>query len=160
MTRDERTAHINSYANAHTMLVYALKEMPKEAWQYKPTPKEWSIHEIIVHLTDADLNSSVRMRTFIAQPGHTIMAYEQDEWTKKLEYHKQSMEDSLEAFKYIRKLNGQILKSLPDSVWSNTIQHPESGTMSFEKWLKIYDEHTVTHIGQMKRNVEKWKASK
>jgi hypothetical protein len=32
--------------------------------------------------------------------------------------------------------------------------------MTFERWLEIYEKHTHSHIDQMKKNYEVWKASR
>ena len=47
MTKQERNTFIESYGNAYNILVEALKEFPKEMWQWKPAPEKWSIHEVI-----------------------------------------------------------------------------------------------------------------
>ena len=46
MTNEERAQKINSYGKAYETLVEALKQFPKEMWQFKPSDG-WSIHEIV-----------------------------------------------------------------------------------------------------------------
>lgn len=157
MTPEQRTQLIQSYGNAHSLLMSALAEFPREMWQFKPAPNQWSIHEIIIHLADAEANSFVRCRCFVAESSKTIMPYNQDLWATRTDYHRQSTEDALELFRLLRKMSFDLIKRLPEGAWSATITHPESGTMAFEKWLTIYEEHTRKHIGQMRRNLEAWK---
>jgi uncharacterized damage-inducible protein DinB len=57
MNSKERHSKIAAYGAAHDLLMGALKQFPKEMWQYKPGPERWSIHEIIVHLADSEANS-------------------------------------------------------------------------------------------------------
>ena len=158
MTKDERSHLIESYGKAYDTLVNALKEFPEEMWQWKPSPEKWSIHEIIVHITDSEANSYVRCRRFIAEPGSGVYGYDQDKWAIDLKYHNQSIEDNLQLFKWLRKLSYDLVKTVDDKTWGTaTINHSENGIMKFEEWLKIYEEHIPVHIRQMKKNLEAWK---
>lgn len=160
MTGAERKQKIESYGQAPEMLEEALKQFPKEMWQFKPAPDRWSVHEILVHLADSEANSYIRARRFVAEPGQTVMAYDQDAWAKKLDYHAQSTDEAIALFRALRKSTYNFIRALPDAAWSHTVQHPESGTMTFDRWLDIYDRHTPGHIAQMQKNLEAWKAQK
>ncbi len=158
MTKDERVRLIESYGQAHDNLVTALKEFPKEMWQWKPSHEKWSVHEIIIHIADSEANSYVRCRRFIAEPGSGVYGYDQDKWAIDLKYHNQSIEDNLQLFKWLRKLSYDLIKTVDDKTWETaTIHHSENGVMKFEEWLKIYEEHIPVHIRQMRRNLEEWK---
>jgi hypothetical protein len=159
MTREERRERIESYGRGPALLVEALKEFPRSMWEYKPGPERWSIHEIIVHLADADLSSAIRCRFFIAEPGKVVTPYDQDAWAERLDYHAQNAADALELFKWIRKTTYDLLKLQPDSVFANTIRHPEHGDITLDWWLEIYDDHVKKHIGQMRRNYDTWATS-
>jgi hypothetical protein len=125
-------------------------------WDFKPRSSEWSVHEILIHLADADANAYVRFRRFIAEPGSKVMAYDQDRWANKLSYSNQNIETSLLLFKLLRSSTHSILKSLTDDVWTNTVEHSENGIMTLEDWLEIYDDHALAHIMQMKNNFKLW----
>ncbi len=72
MTPTERNELIESYGKAYDLLTEALKKYPKEMWQWKPAADKWSIHEIIIHITDSEANAYVRCRRFIAEPGSGV----------------------------------------------------------------------------------------
>ena len=160
MTTAQRAELIESYGNAYPTLQEAIREFPREMWQFKPAPNRWSIHEIIVHLADSEANSFARCRCFIAEPGKTIMAYDQDLWASRCDYHRQSTEDALELFRLLRKMSYDLIRRLPEAAWNSSVNHPEVGTMSYDQWLVIYEEHVRKHIGQMRRNLEAWQKSR
>lgn len=157
MTAEKRGELISLYGNAHELLIHALKEFPREMWQFKPEPEKWSIHEIIIHITDSEINSYSRCRCFIAEPGKTIMAYDQDQWAISLKYHQQSTGDALELFKFLRQASYNLISSLPEETWNNQIFHPENGIMKMDDWLQMYADHIPIHIRQMQRVYEAWK---
>jgi hypothetical protein len=159
MTPEQRIQRIESYGLAHTLLVEALLQFPREMWQFKPSPADWSIHEIVVHIADSEANSFVRCRRFIAEPGSTVMGYDQDRWANALNYHDQSIEDALELFRWLRLTSYRLIRDLPDSAWSSTIEHSESGTMRMDDWLLVYERHIPDHIEQMKANHQAWLAT-
>jgi hypothetical protein len=160
MTPKERKSKIRSYGKAHAELKQALRKFPKRMWKYKPAPDRWSIHEIIVHMADSEANSYVRCRRFIAEPGKQVLGYDENGWSRVLDYHRQNTEIALELFKHLRKSSYELIKSLPDSVWSNVVEHTERGIMTFDQWLETYEKHTHSHISQIQKNYELWKASR
>jgi len=159
MNQQGRLLKIEDYGNSYDYLIAALVEFPKEMWKFKPSEKEWSIHEIIIHLADSEANSFVRCRRFIAEPGKIVMAYDQDIWAQRLNYHDQDVDEALELFRMLRLSSYKLIKDLPEEIWKNTIDHPENGIMTFDEWLDIYEKHVRVHIAQMERVFNKWKNS-
>jgi hypothetical protein len=84
------------------------------------------------------------------------MAYDQDKWTTDLRYDLQDAAGALELFKWLREMSYRMIRSIPESYWSRVIQHPESGEMTMDRWLQIYENHIPLHIGQMQRNFDAW----
>ncbi len=158
MNAEERKTKIKRYGNGFDLLRETLSEIPRKAWKFKPSPSDWSIHEVIIHLADSEAMAAMRVRTLAAEPGKTIMAYDQDKWAVNLNYLEQDVDDALKFLKYIRKTTYKLLKSLPEQVFENTVVHPERDTpFSFERWLSIYPEHIPSHIEQIKNNFDLWK---
>ena len=51
-----------------------------------PIPGTWSVQEVVMHLMDSDLVGSDRMKRVIAEPGSTLLAYDENRWVKHLGY--------------------------------------------------------------------------
>jgi hypothetical protein len=156
----DRQSQIELYGRAHEQIVAALAEFPKEMWQFKPSPERWSIHEIIIHLADSETNSFVRARVFLAEPGKTIMAYDQDKWATSMNYHNLDPNTALDLFRALRKSTYELICQAPASAWYKMIVHPEAGLMTMDRWLNIYEKHIPGHIDQMRKNFEAWKQRK
>ncbi len=157
MTSDERRQKIELYGSAYTLLTEGLKRFPKEMWTFKPSPRDWSVHELIVHIADSEANSYVRCRRFIAEPGSSVMAYDGNQWAKALHYHAQSPDEALALFKWLRHNSYVLIQSLPEAVWANTVDHPENGVMTMDDWLDVYARHVPEHLEQMRAVYEVWK---
>ena len=76
MTNQERQEQIESYGRAYDRLVAALRGFPRQMWAYRPEPDDWTIHEIVVHIADSEVNSYVRGRRLIAEPGSEVLGYD------------------------------------------------------------------------------------
>jgi hypothetical protein len=112
---------------------------------------------MLAHIADSEANSYIRCRKLIAEPGAAITAYDENGWATKLAYHEQSTDDALELFKWLRLKSYNLIRVLPESVWSHTIEHPENGTMTFDDWLGVYERHIPEHLAQMQENYQEWK---
>lgn len=157
MTNNQRQQKIESYGRAYETLKSALARFPKEAWDYRPDPDRWTIKEIIIHITDSEANSYVRCRRFIAEPGKDLMAYDESQWARALDYGQQSADVSLELFRWLRQSSYELIRDLPEAVWGHANYHPENGMMTMGDWLDTYERHVRDHVAQMEENYELWK---
>ena len=153
---EERAQKIESYGLAHPQLVAALARFPRGMWQYRPAPERWTIHEIIIHIADSEANSYIRCRRFLAEPGSTVLGYDEKKWAGELHYHDQSIDDALELFKWLRRKSYTLIKDLAEPVWANTVYHTENGEMTLDEWLNTYERHIPEHIAQMQANYDDW----
>jgi len=160
MNKEDRDRKIESYGNAYPLLVSALERFPKEMWQYRPSSSDWTIHEIIIHITDSEVNSYVRCRRLIAEPGGTVLGYNENKWAGELHYQDQSTDDALVLFKWLRRKSYTLIKDLPEAVWENTVNHSESGVMTMYDWLNTYERHIPEHIEQMQAVYGHWTQQK
>lgn len=158
MPDNDRTRRIELYGGAYEKLTAALDRYPREMWSYKSPSEDWTIHEIVVHITDSEANSFIRCRRFIAEPGETVMSYDESSWARVLDYAGQSTEDALQLFRWLRGNTYKLITSLPDETWSNTAYHPENGTMTLDDWLDVYERHVPEHIAQMDRIHAEWRS--
>ena len=115
MTPEERKLKIKLYGKGYAMLEKTLKKIPSKAWKFKPSPTDWSIHEVIVHLADSESNAALRARLLAAEPGKGVMAMDQDKWAVSLNYHDTDTGDALKLVKSVRRLTHKWLKTLPDA---------------------------------------------
>jgi hypothetical protein len=159
MTQIDRAAKLALYAGAHRLLTEALARFPKEMWRFKPSESDWSIHEIVVHITDSEANSYIRARRLIAEPGRTLMDYNENAWAAGLDYHNIDTEDAVELFRWLRGNTHKLIVDLPDEIWAHTAYHPENGDTTLDDWLDTYTRHVPDHISQMESVHAAWLSS-
>ena len=158
MNQAERNEKIELYGRGYDLLMETLKDIPREMWEFRPEPKEWSVYEVLVHLADSESNAALRARKLIVEPGGTLMGYDQDRWAVELDYHDQNYEDALDIVRLVRKTTYALLKKQADEVFEHSVKHPEyEEPYTFEQWLNIYSAHIPGHIEQIRNNYKLWR---
>jgi hypothetical protein len=127
-------------------------------WQFRPSTGSWTIHEIIIHIADSEVNSYVRCRRLLAEPGSAVLGYDEMRWARELAYHEQDPQDALELFRLLRRLSHRLIQNQPAEVWAHTIHHSENGRMTMDDWLDVYEGHIPDHVEQMNGIYEIWKS--
>jgi hypothetical protein len=156
MMREDRRQVLESFGRAPALLSAALRQFPKKMWLHKPVEDRWSIHEIILHLADSEASAYVRCRRFIAEPGSPVLKMDGARWAGSLGYFHQSTREALEIIRRLRKMTYQLLITVPEPVWSNTVEHPRDGQITLQGWLELQERHIPHHIEQMKQNHAVW----
>src|SRR3954451_14919164 len=72
---------------------------------YRPAPDQWSVRQIVAHLSDSELGASMRLRRVLAEESPVFELYDQNLWAEKLDYAKRKYSNSLETFRRIRAEN-------------------------------------------------------
>lgn len=153
---ETRAEQIETYAHAHGLLIAALDRFPRDMWHFRPAPDRWTIHEIILHIADSEANSYTRVRRLIAEPGESVMAYDEMKWAQALDYQAQSPDTALELFRWLRRASADLIRRQPEAAWAQTIYHPDNGWMTMDDWLDVYARHVPDHIAQMDEVHEDW----
>lgn len=156
LTHDERAALIDQYAAGPARLAAALATVPAEALQWRPATGAWSVHEIIVHCADSEMNAAGRIRHLLVEPEPLIVGYDQDAWAVCLDYHAQPLVPALAAVTAVRATTVPLLWSLSDADWQRAGRHTESGQYTAETWLRSYGVHLEDHARQIEANLAAW----
>ena len=159
LDRAKRDALIQQFADGPARLRAALATVPPAALKWRPAPKEWSAHEVVVHCADSETNSFARIRFVLAEASPTIQGYDQDRWAVSFGYHDLPLEPALAVVDAVRASTTALIRGLPDEAWTRAGHHTESGRYSAEDWLQIYADHLEGHARQIENNVAQWKAT-
>ncbi len=156
--REEREVLIDKYARGPQRVREALARVPAEALQWRPGEGRWSAHEIVVHCADSETNASLRIRYLLAEKQPLIVGYDQEQWARQFDYHKEPLEPALLATEAARGRTVPLLRAMSEADWAKEGRHTESGRYTALDWLRIYAAHLEGHAEQIERNVEAWKA--
>jgi hypothetical protein len=114
----------------------------------------------MAHVADAELVGAHRMRVVIAEDNPTLTAFDQDAWTRNLDYARRKPTQSLETFRRLRTENYELLKDLPESAFERAGMHTESGRRTLRSLLEGYIEHAESHARQVQTIRAEYKKAK
>lgn len=156
----QREAFILRYEQGPAKVRAALAKVPPEAMRWNPAPGKWSVHEIVCHCADSEMNAASRIRYVLCEEKPLIVGYDQDRWAEGLDYRAHSLETALAVMDAVRANTTPLLRRLPESAWARKATHTESGEYSAQRWLEIYAKHLEDHAAQIERNLAAWNVRK
>jgi hypothetical protein len=116
-----------------------------------PAPGKWSAKEVICHLADGELVYGMRYRKILAEPGASLVAFDQDAWAEGLRYAGQRLPVVLDSFEALRTHNLAILQGLSEDSWGRSGVHPEYGALTLGDLVIHLAAHDRKHIAQIER---------
>ena len=154
------TAALERYRRGPELVAVVLTGVFGEEEDFVAAPGKWSIRQIMAHLADADLVGAHRFRQIVAEENPTLIAFDQDLWTRNLDYARRKPKSSLESFRRIRAENYELLKELPPRAFDRTGNHTERGRVTLGELLDGYAGHAESHAKQMQEIREAYKQAK
>lgn len=152
----ERNAKLEAFARAPADLSEILRKCPRHMWARCVAPKLWSIHEIVLHLADTEVQSYIFCRQFIAEPGSSLPPHDPWAWAQSLGYLHQSTKVALELITRLRHMTHQLLCLIPNTAWSHACRNWDNGELTLEHWLDFQQDHVSQHLRQIHQNYEIW----
>lgn len=146
MTAQQIDQLIQAYAGGPRLLEAALAGIPKDELHFKPDPEHWSIHENVVHLADTDLVAAARIRYILAQPGATLVAFDQNHWARAMDYAAQSTDTSVALLRVVRQSTADLLRRAPAEAWEQTGAHTELGPQTIAWIVEHFADHMQGHL--------------
>ncbi|MFC4321305.1 DinB family protein [Litchfieldia salsa] len=142
---------IEQYKQGYSMILKEIEGLTEEQFLFKPSEKDWSIREIIIHISDAELVHIHRMKAVLSENNPVLTAFDQDLWTTRLKSQQVDHQLYLELFKTMRESFQPILLQLTDQDYLRIGTHNQDGQLTFKEIFEHSIEHIDTHIGQIRR---------
>jgi uncharacterized damage-inducible protein DinB len=148
-TRLGRTRPLAALATAPRKLAAAVRRAPRRLLDRRPSRGEWAINEVLCHLADAEFALGFRIRKIAAEPGSTIVAWDQERFAEAGHYRRAAAPEALRTFTELRRSNLAYLGRLrPAQRWLRG-RHPEYGNLSIAQILDHWAEHDLNHLEQI-----------
>jgi len=151
---------LERFRRAAELLATVLTGAAGEEVDYVRAPGRWSIRQIMAHLADSELVGAHRLRAVIAEENPTLTSFDQDAWTKNLDYARRKPTQSLDTFRRLRAENYELLKDLPESTFDRSGTHTEDGPRTLRSLLKTYADHAESHARQLQEIRAEYRSAK
>ncbi len=150
---------LTDYAAGPNRLEAALAGLPTAGLDLALSGDNWTIRQIVHHVTDGDDIWKVFIKRAIGHPGgeFSLQWYwqiPQDEWAEQWAYEKRAIEPSLALFRASRCHIVQLLEHVPEA-WGKSLRvrwpSGEEQQVSVIWVVEMQARHVVGHIGDIRR---------
>ena len=118
-------------------------------WERTYAPGKWSARRILIHLAQAELALTTRVRFAASQDGYVAQPFDQDAWLM-LDDHADGP-TALDAYTALRRLNLAMFKGMTPAQRKRAFTHPEYGKLT-PAWVAAQlAGHDIHHLKQLKQ---------
>lgn len=141
----------DDYTRGPARLRAALAGLNGGALNLREPGSDWTIRDIVTHLSDAESAFSIRVRHMIAEENPVIPAFDEDVWKRRLQYLWRDVDASLALFQANRFATAEILAYAGKNAWHRTGQHSEDGEITVLELVRRAANHVHHHVAQIER---------
>lgn len=142
---------LEQYLEGHRILQEAIQGLTAEQMKTVPADGGWSIHQIVIHVVDAETVYTGRIKQTLAEEMPPLLPYDQDKWAERLYYHEADVTLYLELFRLLRKTNAQLLRKATEEEWERKGRHAEAGELTVRQMLKALMGHVTAHVNRIQK---------
>jgi uncharacterized damage-inducible protein DinB len=151
---------IEEYGRGYAMLREAVEGLTEEELRYKPAPDKWSIHQILIHVTDSEILSTHRLKKVLAEEEPLLISFNQNAWANDLGYDLLDREQHLLLFQLLRSSMQPILDHLTSEQSELVGVYADAGRFTFKQLLEYRVQHVRDHLAQIQRVREAYRQSR
>jgi uncharacterized damage-inducible protein DinB len=137
---------IEEYEACGTRLRHSVAGLSPKELTARPGPGDWSILELVIHLTDSDYIGIDRIKRMLIEDNPPLLYADETAYVLKLASHEQSLEDALTLFEVGRRQFARVLRALPDEAFDRFGTHNRRGALTVGGLVKDYIEHVDHHL--------------
>ena len=137
---------IEDYVACSGRLRQAVAGLSRDELTARPGPGDWSILELVIHLTDSDCIAIDRMKRMLTEDEPPLLYADETAYVRQLVTHEQSLEDALILFEVGRRQFARVLRALPDEAFKRRGLHNRRGVLTVGGTVKDYIKHVDDHL--------------
>ncbi|HJZ57938.1 MAG TPA: DinB family protein [Gemmataceae bacterium] len=142
---------IDAYEKAPAKVRAAVAGLTRDELTARPGPGEWSILEVVVHLTDSDAISIDRMKRMIIEDSPQLLYADETAYVQRLCTHEQDLEDALILLEVGRRQFARVLRKLPAAAFERSGNHNRAGRVTVGGYVASYIKHIDDHLDYVRK---------
>ena len=136
---------IEDYKKGISIFSHLAKDLDLVDLFQKPGPGEWSFIEVFLHLLDADLAFSDRMKRVISEEKPPLIKFDEKMYQKRLNYHPKTLPTAIKLFEANREMTLFHLDILKPEDFNRIGIHSIKGEQTLLEILKFSTWHLNHH---------------
>jgi uncharacterized damage-inducible protein DinB len=149
LTDSQRRAAIDSIAAAPQRLRDAIAGLNDEQLDTPYRPDGWTVRQVVHHVPDSHMNAFIRFKLALTEDRPTIKPYDEAAWAKLDDVRTTPIDTSLVLLEKLHERWDGLLRAMKPADFARTLQHPESGTLTLDQMLALYEWHGRHHTAHV-----------
>jgi uncharacterized damage-inducible protein DinB len=147
---DEIAADFDRFVAGPANLRAALKGLDSGAFNRRPPGDDWSIRDVVMHVTDAELVRAASLRFVMALEEPVVPAWDDTLFKRKLHYLFRDAELALTVLQTVRFSNAELLQQLDAQSWERAGTRADDGSSTtLRELMGRAVGHDANHIAQI-----------
>ncbi|MBI3656649.1 MAG: bacillithiol transferase BstA [Acidobacteria bacterium] len=109
----------------------------------------WTVAQVVHHVPDSHMNAYIRFKLATTEDAPTIKAYDEARWAELPDASVTDLSASLALLESLHKRWVVFLRWLTSEQFDRTLQHPELGTVSLNRYVALYAWHGRHHVAHI-----------
>lgn len=154
---EQRAQLLNQVAEAPAKLRSAIEGLTETQLDTPYRAGGWTSRQVVHHVADSHMNGFIRFKLGLSEDNPTIKPYPEHLWAD-LADQKLPTDVSLPIVDNVHERWVAVLRSMKETDWERTFNHPEMGVQRLDRALALYawhGRHHVAHITSL-REQEGW----
>jgi len=148
----ERTQFLNQVAEAPAKLRAAVQGLTDAQLDTPYRDGGWTPRQVVHHVADSHMNAFIRFKLGLTEDNPTIKPYLEHLWAD-LADQKLPIAVSLPIVDNVHERWVAVIRSMKETDWARTFNHPELGMQRLDRALAMYawhGRHHVAHVTELR----------
>lgn len=133
----------------------AVAGLTREELTARPGPGDWSILEVVVHLSDSDVIAVDRIKRMLIEDNPPLLYADENAYITKLFPHDQDLDDAIVLMEVGRRQLARVLRKLPPEAFDRTGTNNKTGLKTVGGMVQSYIKHVDDHLKYVHAKREK-----
>ena len=149
LTSDERTKMIAEIAETPARMRKAIAGLTDSQLDTPYREGGWTVRQVVHHVPDSHVNAYTRFKLALTEEQPTIRPYDEAKWAELSDSRDTPVETSLTLLESLHDRWTRLLRAITPDDYRRTLNHPDSGVMSLDAVLSLYEWHGRHHVAHI-----------
>jgi hypothetical protein len=152
---DARAAAIAAIAALPSRFSEAVRGLDQAQLDTRYRDGGWTVRQVVHHVADSHVNAYIRCKMLLTEDVPTVKPFAEEPWAELDDGRVGPVGISLLLLAAVHERWVHCLRTTPAASFQRTLQHPESGEMTLDDMVGLYDwhgRHHLAHVTTLRRS--------
>jgi uncharacterized damage-inducible protein DinB len=149
----KRIVLLQALATTEPDLIRILRNRDETTGNWRTSPREWSCHDILVHLVEVERAYLARLKRVLSENEPIVPAIHPGDSHEIPD----SLENLIDAFRDAREETLVFLQGVSPAGWQRAAIHETKGRVTMRFLVQDLVNHDIEHTNQIVETIQKWR---